>query len=69
MPKMKIKCNDGIVRNFIVAYADGDYLPDGSRQNGFSSSFCDECDECFGCHSIVVLKPLWRKHTCKSIVK
>ena len=39
---MKLKCNDGIIRSFSVARADGDRMPDGSRFDGFAEAKCEE---------------------------
>ena len=62
---MKLKCDDGIVRNFAVARSDGDYLPDGSRQGWRSSpAKCLECGKEFGVHDTHVLKPDFLAHKC-----
>lgn len=62
---MKLKCNDGIIREFDIAHADGDYLLNGSRQEGFEDAICIHCGKNFGCHDTKILKPKFRKHVCK----
>lgn len=62
---MKLKCNDGIVRKFSVAYTDGDYLTGGRRANGSSDAYCVECGNSFGCHDTYILKPKFKNHVCK----
>ena len=61
---MKLKCNDGKVRDFEVAHGDGDFLPDGSRHDGFAEAYCKHCNEGFGCHDTHILKPKFREHVC-----
>jgi len=62
---MKLKCNDGIIRSFSVARADGDRMPDGSRFDGFAEAKCEECGQLFGCHDTSILKPVFKKHACE----
>lgn len=70
---MKIKCDDGLTRNFEPAHCDGDYVPPKKRAlyggmkrfQAFSDAMCLECGEEFGCHSTNVLKPTFRKHDCE----
>ena len=52
---MKIKCNDGIIREFSVS--DNIYP--------YSESCCNECGYPFGVHSTKISKPRWREHICK----
>ncbi len=72
---MKIKCNDGVVRRFMKAYADGEKISFSDmiqsayavdRAQGYHDSFCIECGHNFGCHDLKVLKPEWRKHKCRA---
>lgn len=55
---MRIKCEDGIVREFTV-----------SREcpvtGDFNDSICCECGEYFGTHDTYLLKPEWKKHVCE----
>lgn len=62
---MKLKCDDGIVREFAVAHCDGDRLPDGTRADGDSEAFCLHCGLMFGVHDTHILKPEFRKHKCR----
>jgi hypothetical protein len=55
---MKLKCDDGIVRIFQIP-VENDYKTD------FYNSFCRHCHKEFGVHDTYILKPLFRKHTCK----
>ena len=59
---MKLKCNDGIVRDF-------EPTRDLTSENGgwplYSESRCKSCGEYFGVHDTKVLKPEWKKHACK----
>ena len=64
---MKLRCNDGIVRNFSIARCDGDYLSDGTRQDGDLEAFCLECGYGFGWHDTYLLKSHFRKHTCRQV--
>ena|GEM_PF-4920670 len=55
---MKLKCNDGKVREFI--------LPKINQITGFyDEAYCNECDKEFGTHDTYLLKPLFLKHICK----
>jgi len=62
---MKIRCEDGIVRNFIIAHCDGEPCDGKSSVSGNWGSSCSECGEIFGFHDTKVLKPQWRKHKCQ----
>jgi len=62
---MKLKCDDGKVRRFQVTKCDGDYLSDGTRQNGDIESACLECGEEFGFHDTKILKPWFKSHVCE----
>lgn len=52
---MKLKCDDGIVREFELPYA---------SLNKEQESFCCECGEYFGIHDTKTLKPIFKNHTC-----
>jgi len=56
---MKIKCNDGIVREFTVCIQAKDWF------STISTSKCKNCGKEFGIHDTWILKPIWRKHICK----
>lgn len=66
---MKIRCNDGLVREFSRAYCDGDRLPDGSRLNipygRGQESECMSCGKLFGVRSSKSLKPAFKAHHCE----
>ena len=55
---MKLKCNDGVVRNFRI-----------SEYNKFwevnTDAFCLECGYNFGVHDTKILKPMFKKHVCR----
>lgn len=56
---MKIKCGDGKVRRFRVSEI--------GKFTGFpTEARCLECGEGFGTHDTYILKPLFKKHICKS---
>jgi len=62
---MKLKCNDGKVREFQIALNDGDYFSDGTRNNqGDIDAYCIGCYYNFGCHDTKILKPKFKSHTC-----
>ena len=54
---MKIKCNDGIVREFSVSVE----YASKTRQ---SESRCQTCGIYFGAHDVKILKPQWKAHIC-----
>jgi len=56
---MKLKCIDGIVREFILS-------SDNGRDR---EAYCVHCGYKFGVHDTAILKPEFRKHTCKIMVK
>lgn len=62
---MRLKCVDGTVREFEVAHADADHMPDGSRHSGYSDARCKLCGYNFGCHDTRILKGRFKNHTCK----
>lgn len=61
---MKLKCVDGIVREFIIARSDGAYMPDGTRHEGYSPAFCKCCEYDFGVHDTKVIKHKFVQHVC-----
>jgi len=62
---VKLKCEDGVIRDFQIAHGDGDFLPDGSRHNGYSDAFCRLCGYEFRCADTKFLKPKFKKHICE----
>jgi len=50
---MKIKCYDGIVREFKVPKVHQDF-----------EALCLHCGEQFGCHDTKILKPKFKAHIC-----
>ena len=64
---MKLKCDDGITRNFHVCLLDGDYDPygNGERCLGDTEAYCMECGAGFGYHDTKILKPEFRRHVCR----
>ena len=58
--KMKIKCNDGIIREFNTCIK-----RDEPFKGTFVDSHCNKCNQTFGCHDTKFLKPEWKKHICK----
>ena len=56
---MKIKCNDGVVREFSIA--EPRIVPGGWINN---DSLCLTCKKSFGVHDTKILKPLWKAHVC-----
>lgn len=64
---MKIKCSDGVTREFRTAANDGDRLPGGGRSQGGHEAQCMQCGELFGVHDTAVLKPRFVAHMCKPI--
>lgn len=57
---MKLKCNDGIVRNFTIAEYDDIY-------RWWQPSICLCCGFVFGIHDTRILKPKWKSHICKKL--
>ncbi len=55
---MKLKCDDGIVRDFQIPIELDD-------KTDFCSPFCKHCKKQFGVHDTYILKPLFRKHICE----
>lgn len=55
---MKIKCDDGIIREFRVCAP----LPYGFL--GCNDSICLNCKHNFDVHDTRVLKPRWKAHKC-----
>jgi len=54
---MKLKCNDGIVREFS--------LPAINEILLWNEAMCVHCGEKFGIHDTAILKPRFKAHTCK----
>lgn len=65
---MKVKCDDGVTRDFAVARTDGEALSGGRHAEGSSEARCMECGEEFGVRSTYVLRPKFKAHSCKTIV-
>lgn len=61
---MRIRCNDGKVREFSVAVTDGQHMRDGTRASGHAESQCYGCNELFGISDTKLLKPRWKAHVC-----
>jgi len=59
---MKLKCDDGVVREFKVSE-----VKKGLHRGSLRDAFCVHCGETFGCHDTHILKPKFRKHTCKAV--
>jgi hypothetical protein len=59
---MKLKCIDGVVRNFIVCQF-GDFY-DGCLCQEYSEAYCSDCLETFGRHDTKILKPIFKNHIC-----
>lgn len=57
---MKIKCNDGIVRDFQLPWVSL------GKEN---EAFCKECGKEFGIHDTDILKSLFKEHSCNSKIK
>lgn len=57
MKKMKIKCNDGVTREFTTCKKLG--------FNEYSEAYCNECGETFGIGYINIIKERFRRHACK----
>ena len=57
---MRLKCDDGIVREFRIPHCDGERGIAGEWE-----AMCLECSECFGYHDTRILKPIFKAHTCK----
>jgi hypothetical protein len=55
---MKLKCNDGMVRDFQISRFDPDIYK-------WYDSQCLECGEEFGVHDTKILKEMFKKHVCK----
>jgi hypothetical protein len=56
---MKLKCNDGLVREFVVAHVGFD----GPHE--YVEAYCRECGEGFGIHDTHILKPKFKEHSCE----
>ena len=54
---MKIKCNDGIVRDFQPVIEDITW--------GLCESYCKNCKENLGCNDTKIAKKNWKSHICK----
>ena len=61
---MKIKCDDGIVREFRTSSYLKDDLSKGVYKGDLRDSVCLNCNYNFGIHDTKILKPLWKKHNC-----
>ena len=59
---MKIKCNDGNVREFSICRP-------SALDSRYNESRCQGCRVFFGVHDTNILKPLWKKHVCAAITK
>lgn len=53
---MKLKCNDGIVRELTLPF---------TSLNKQNEAFCCQCGEQFGIHDTKILKEMFKKHNCK----
>ena len=62
---MKLKCDDGIVREFRISYMFGDRMTDGKEAYINIPAECLECGEDFGWHDTKILKPMFKAHVCK----
>jgi hypothetical protein len=56
---MKLKCNDGITRDFEVCSIGGWF-------NTYCPAYCKNCLQDFGVHDTKILKPLFKEHVCNS---
>jgi hypothetical protein len=56
---MKLRCDDGVVREFSPSTADGWRGAERSQE-----AECKNCGEEFGIHDLKVLKPMFRRHVC-----
>jgi len=56
---MKLKCIDGVVREFVPSNDKGRY----------HEAYCVHCGYEFGVHDTAILKPEFRKHICKVVDK
>lgn len=54
---MKLKCNDGIVRDFKISKVD--------VWAGSGEAYCKNCMKKFGVHDTKLLKPKFKAHICK----
>lgn len=54
---MRIKCNDGIVRDFKPAREDITW--------GMCESQCNQCGQSLGCNDTKIAKKVWKNHICK----
>lgn len=59
---MKIKCNDGIVRVFIISKLD-------NITDKLMESYCLNCGKEFGVHDTKILKPEFKNHICELVKK
>ena len=55
---MKIKCIDGITRDFQLPRQEYSY------SNSLSDAYCKNCLKNFGIHDTKILKPEFKKHIC-----
>lgn len=55
---MKIKCNDGKIRKFVISKYSKVFCD-------YTESYCSICTYSFGVHDTSVLKPIWKEHICK----
>ena len=60
---MKIKCNDGIVREFSTCQ------PNDAAFKYISDSKCLKCGWNFGVHDTKILKPSWKAHVCSNAIQ
>ena len=60
--KMKIKCADGIMRRFEICKYDKVFYC-------YIESSCLECGALFGVSDTRILKPKWKEHICKGVLK
>jgi hypothetical protein len=54
---MRLKCNDGKVRNFGVAGYN-------ETETHFWEAKCHDCGELFGSHDTYIVKPQFKEHVC-----
>ena len=66
---MKLKCNDGVVRNFQISREEGSRFPDGRSVMKNTEAYCKGCGNYFGVHDTKILKPIFKEHVCLNVNK
>lgn len=59
---MRIKCNDGFIREFIPANGMDNFAT--IEKSKLTRAYCKHCNQEFTLEPSSVQKPVWREHSC-----